>query len=263
MNRILPLPEKKQKLLHKAHLKKYRNQQNIYFGEGYRLLTSALENSKIKIEDIILTDKVITSEQGSLIVRTASNQHIPIYRASERQMRTISTEVTPPGIFFTIAKKFKSTSELQNLQEPVVVYLEQISDAGNLGTVLRSMVWFGIHTLILSPGCVEVYNPKAVRASAGALFSAEVFPDVSLAQAVALLKPQGFSIAAAVTTGGLPLSAVRDRKRILLVFGSEAEGLSSAALRLVDLKISIPSKSNMDSLNLAVSAGIMFYHFRA
>jgi TrmH family RNA methyltransferase len=259
MNRISLLSVNKQKLLRKAHQKKYRQQLDFYFGEGYRLLTAALENPETKIVEIILADKVIGTPQGSSILRAANSRHIYIYRATDRQMHLISTEVTPPGIFFTIQRPSPADADLQTSHEPVVVFLEQISDAGNLGTILRSMIWFGFTALVLSPGCVDVYNPKAVRASAGAIFSARIYPDISLSQAVAILKPKGYSVAAAVSSGGLPLEKIKDKQQIMLVFGSEASGLSDSALKLVDLKVTIPSKSNMDSLNLAVSAGIMFY----
>ncbi len=259
MNTPLPLSENKQKLLRKVHQKKYREQLDLYFGEGYRLLTAALDNPKTRIMEIILGDKVLQTEQGTFIMRTAMDRKIPVYRSTERQMHSLSAEVTPPGIFFTVAKTSRTGNDLHSCHDRVIVYLEQISDAGNLGTILRSMVWFGIRSLVLSPGCVDAYNPKSVRASAGAIFAANIYTNLPFDQVVALLKPQDYLILAAIPGGGQSVTETNSKNKILLVFGSEATGLSESALKLVDKRVTIPQKGGMESLNLAVSAGIMFY----
>jgi RNA methyltransferase, TrmH family len=253
------LSENKQKLLRKAHQKKYRDQLDLYFGEGYRLLTAAFTDPATKILEIILGDRVLQNEQGSFILRSATDRKIPVYRSTERQMRLLSDEVTPPGIFFTVAKRPGSSHDLRTSSEPILVFLEQIADAGNLGTILRSMVWFGIKSLVLSPGCVDAYNPKSVRASAGAIFTANIYANFTLAEVVNLLKPQGYLIMAAVPDGGQAITAGNPENKILLVFGSEATGLTESTLKLVDRRITIPAKGKLESLNLAVSAGIMFY----
>jgi TrmH family RNA methyltransferase len=260
MTKLPLLSENKQKLLRKTHQKKYRNQLDLYNGEGYRLLTAAFDNPGTKILQIILNDKVIGGAQGAQILRTAAGRKIPVYRSTEHQMQRLSMEVTPPGIFFTVAKSPSASRKLQTASERIIVFLEQISDAGNLGTILRSMVWFGITSIILSPGCVDVYNPKVVRASAGAIFAASIFTDIPLNQAVSLLKPQEYQIVGAIPQGGQTFAEIKFKNRILLVFGSEASGLSESAQKLLDRSLTIPRQGNMESLNLAVSAGIIFYH---
>jgi TrmH family RNA methyltransferase len=259
MNTPPLLSENKQKLLYKAHQKKYRDQLDLYFGEGYRLLTAAFDDSTTKILEIILGDRVLHSDQGSLILRSAADRKIPVYYSREHQMRRLSAEVTPPGIFFTVAKKSRSSNDLLKCQEQVIVYLDQISDAGNLGTILRSMVWFGIKSLVLSPGSVDVYNPKSVRASAGAIFASNVYTNLPFDQVVTLLKPQHYRIIAAVPGRGQSILELKPEDKILLVFGSEATGLSEPVIKLVDQMVTIPQKGNVESLNLAVSAGIIFY----
>ena len=259
MNTLPPLSANKQKLLYKAHQKKYRDQLDLYFGEGYRLLTAAFADPATKILEIVLSERVLDTEQGSLILRTATNRKIQIYRSTERQMQHLSAEVTAPGIFFTVAKRLKNSNELQTGQERVIVFLEQISDAGNLGTILRSMVWFGIKSVVLSPGCVDAYNPKSVRASAGAIFTANIYTNLPFDQVVTRLKPLGYLVIAAVPDGGQSITEINPENKILLVFGSEAAGLSESVLKLVDQRLTIPRRGNIESLNLAVSAGIMFY----
>jgi RNA methyltransferase, TrmH family len=248
----------RQKLLCKTHQKKYREQLGLYFGEGYRLLIAALNSNNAPIGEIVLSDRTIDSEQGGYILRTAGERKIPLYRTSERNMQKLSAEVTPPGIFFTIEKK-SLQADLHNLNDQVVVFLERISEAGNLGTILRNMVWFGIRSLILSPGCVDLYNPKTVRASAGAIFEIYVYPEVQLQQAITLLKPKGYVIAAAVPEGGQPVVDIKKIRPLLLVFGSEADGLSPIHLQRVDSCITIPRLGTIDSLNLAMATGIIFY----
>ena len=256
---LSPLSINKQKSLYKAHQKKYRNRLGFYFGEGFRLLTAALDSPSIHINEIVLSEKVIDTEQGTYIRRTASKNKIPVYRCSEQQMHKLSSEITPPGIFFTIEKTTASDGNLEERTDRIVVFVEQISDAGNLGAILRSMAWFGIRTLILSPGCVDIYNPKTVRASAGAIFEMIIYPDIELEPAIALFKVRGYSVSAAVPYGGRSVRNLERKENMMIVFGSEAGGLSKSTLKLVDQCITIPRIGHVDSLNLAVAAGIIFY----
>jgi TrmH family RNA methyltransferase len=176
-------------------------------------------------------------------------------------MQRLSVEVTPPGIFFTVSRPAAAAyrRELPSGQERVIVYLDQISDAGNLGTILRSMNWFGLKSLVLSPGCVDPYNPKSVRASAGAVFGAYIYPNLPLDHLVKQLKPHQYRLVAATPQGGQSVEQIDLSGKIVLVFGSEANGLSESTLARIDHRITIPRLGCIESLNLAVSAGIVFY----
>jgi TrmH family RNA methyltransferase len=262
MSTLPRLSENEYKLLRKLHQKKYRDQLNLYFGEGYRLLIAAFECPTIKIGKIILLDKVTTDEQGLSIRRFASKMRIPVFVCPEIMMRKISDEVTPSGIFFTVEKKTYQNQDLIAANDPVIVFLEQISEPGNLGAILRSMVWFGITNLLLSPGCVDPYNPKTIRASAGAIFETKIYQNVPLDNAIDILKRQGYFVLATVPEDGTPVQAGIAKNRILLLFGSEATGLSAAALKSADGRITIPKSGPVESLNLAVAAGIFFYQIR-
>ena len=131
------------------------------------------------------------------------------------------------------------------------IFLDRIQDPGNLGTILRTAAAFGLDGLIYNKGCADVFSPKTVRASMGAVFTLGLLP-------LEIKELPGHIIAADLR--GLPLDSARVAGGFVLAIGSEGQGLSAEVLQRADQKICLPlHKDKAESLNVEVAAGILMY----
>jgi TrmH family RNA methyltransferase len=135
------------------------------------------------------------------------------------------------------------------------VYFFAIQDPGNLGTVLRSLAWFGNFRCLLSPNSVDPYNSKVVRASAGALFHVPIEVDVELS-----VLRQRFARVACLDMRGARVQSAAFRDFDCYVFGNEARGLPHEQLQALDaMRFTIEGQGNIESLNLAAAVNICVY----
>jgi TrmH family RNA methyltransferase len=156
------------KLIRSLHQKKYRDEHNLYLAEGIKLVKEALINQPDNIERILFSSKYseyISDVPVATGIRTTE--------ISQAELERISSLKTPQGIL-AIMKIPESKMLNRNELGDLTILLDQVSDPGNLGTILRLADWFGIANVICSTGSVEAYNPKVVQASMGAIFRTNV-----------------------------------------------------------------------------------------
>ncbi len=253
------ISQNKLKQIRKLKQRKYRAIEKCYFCEGSRLLSAALASDMV-ITDIVITKDFQRHQDLSDLVKNPDRFTGSVYQCSEKQMTDLSEEVTPPGLLFLVRSELKDHRALTNLHEKRVVYLENISDPGNLGTIIRSALWFDVNQIILSPGCVDPLNPKVIRASAGAIFFVDIFQNVDKDKLFMIFDPEEYAFVASTPAGNLTLDDCDPGSRWILFLGSEANGLSKEVLGKCDIKVRIPGNNRADSLNVASSAGIFLYH---
>lgn len=176
------------------------------------------------------------------------------YKVNEKILAKISSTKSPAPVVAVV--KAPPAKVCGNK----IVVLENIKDAGNLGTIIRSAVAFGLDGIILCGDCVDAYEPKTIRAAVGTIFKIPVM----LADAATLNEfKKTHSFISTVVTGGKPLESFTFPEKFLLFFGSEAQGLSSALQEKCTDKLTIKMTKNAESLNLSVSAGIVFHHLHS
>jgi TrmH family RNA methyltransferase len=140
-------------------------------------------------------------------------------------------------------------------QDERAIYLHEVQDPGNLGTILRTLAWFGDFRCLLSPGSVDAYNGKAVRASMGAILHVPVEVDVELATL-----PRRFAHIASLDLRGTPITAPEFRQFPCYVFGNEARGLPAETLRTMKATpFTIAGTGTIESLNVAATVTICQY----
>ncbi len=139
----------------------------------------------------------------------------------------------------------------------VVLYLDRVQDPGNVGGVIRCAAAFGATGVACSPGCADPFSPRAVRGSAGQALVLPVQPDAPLAGLAAEARSAGGEVAAAVSRGGTPVRRWRGRAPLVLVLGNEGQGLSPEAAAACSSQVSVPLAEGVESLNVAVTAGIL------
>lgn len=255
---FLPLSKQHSKWVRKLQQKKYRREEKLFIAEGVNSLHAAMETPHHPIREIIVdndfAEKVKVNPSLLLVSPT-----IPVYECSRNEMESISSEETPQGIVIVCHEKEFSFDNVKNNLNDTLIYCEGISDPGNLGTIIRSSAWFGFHQILTGPFCVDPFNTKVVRSSAGTIFGVEVYQTIHSDMLVDLAARAGYTLIATVPSGGIPLHQWEKPEKTIVMFGHESKGLSPHLAEQAGHRISISGCGTVDSLNLAVAASIILY----
>jgi TrmH family RNA methyltransferase len=229
----------------KLHLKKYRAEFGHFLVEGEHLV---LELEKAAMTNPALTNCDIYVTDLYKDFPSPFNKHL----ISEKQMAQISDTKTPQGII--AVAPILTTNITANTNEKTI-YLYEVQDPGNLGTILRSLAWFGNFRCFLSPGSVDPYNPKVVRSSMGAIFHIPMELDVPLESL-----SKRFTSIATLDMNGKALSDNSFKDFECYVFGNEARGVPRDALREMNAQaFTISGCGAIESLNLASAVNMCVY----
>ncbi|MBK6914135.1 MAG: RNA methyltransferase [Ignavibacteriales bacterium] len=139
--------------------------------------------------------------------------------------------------------------------ENILLYLENISEPGNLGTLLRTADWFGVKSVLISKNSVELFNPKVIRASMGSIFHLKIFTEVELTQFI-YLKSNQYSFLCA-DLEGKNIFNYHKSGRCILSMANESCGPSQELLKLSDEVITVPKLGEAESLNVASAAAVI------
>ncbi len=229
---------------------KFRIDYNLFLVEG-RKQCFELFNSEYKYEAVILR-KDFCAETEELIKGINSNT---ILIADNETFNRISDAETPQDIIAIAEIPVHKLDITQNY-----VCLESVSDPGNLGTILRTCLWFGIKNVLLSEDSVDIYNPKVVRSSMGAIFKMNIEYTDSIIKYVHNYYPEHQSFGASLKASQ-KMNELSVPEKFGLYFGNESKGLSPQIEDNLDTKFIIAGGGEIESLNLSVSAGISLFYF--
>ena len=232
------------KLIRSLQQKKFREEHGLFIVEGLRSIQEAL-SANASIESIFWTEAF--SEKNSNHMNTISAvQNESVLMA---EMKQLSPSTTPPGVLAVCKIPiFDSPDMNRNF-----IYLDHISDPGNMGTILRTALWFGIHNIVLSEACIDPFNPKVVRGAMGAHFH------ISWIGTMPLCAFTDYTVLGADYRGNSILAVKKIPDKWVLVMGSEAHGISSDVHDELDQLIAIPKVGTGESLNVGVSMGILLH----
>ena len=216
----------------KLNTKKYRDESGLFIVEGEHLVEEALKKTQA-VEIFSLDDK-----------------HTQV---SEAVMRKLSNLNTPPRIL-AVCKKLKEEEIKGN-----ILILDGIQDPGNLGTIIRSAVAFGIDTIVTSLDTVDFYNVKTLRASEGMVFNINIV-EKDLNELLPELK-NTHRIYTTNVVNGTDVSKLDVDKPYAIVMGNEGNGVKREIADMCDEAIYIPMNSNCESLNVAIATSIILYEF--
>ena len=228
----------------KLHQKKFREEYGCFLLEGEHLVQ---ELQKAVVHD--------TRLRASEIYLTREYEHLksslPIHVINSRHMTQLSETRSPQGIAAVVPLLAAPAHQPGER----AIYLHEIQDPGNLGTILRTLAWFGEFRCLLSPNSVDVHNGKAVRASMGAIFHVPVEIDVPL-EAL----PARFGRIASLDLQGQPIAAPAFRHFDCYIYGNEARGLPREALAGMNAtSFTIAGTGTIESLNVAATVNICQY----
>jgi TrmH family RNA methyltransferase len=231
---------------------KERKAAGLFVAEGLQCAREALVSTGgPRIETLYLT-----SNGRNKVEEVADLSKLNVVDVSDEVMKEMSETITPQGIVAVCTiPEIKFDSIILNGSRRFI-YLSEVQDPGNAGTILRSADAFAMDAVITSPGSVDMFSPKVVRSTAGSLWHIPVFESVAIDEVLAL-GVKAFSLGA---DGSKNLSEYQMSGDTLAVFGNEARGLSTGQnVDSIDV-VSIPMPGNAESLNLSAAASIVMYH---
>lgn len=231
----------------KLHQKKYREQFGFFLLEGEHLILelqkAAQANPELQRSELYVTG---AHENWQSDLRT--------HAIGDRQMAQIASTKTPQGIV-AVVPKFSAPAAREN---ETAIYLHEIQDPGNLGTILRTLAWFGNFRCLLSPGSVDPYNDKTLRAGMGAIFHVPIEEDIE----VAALRER-FSRIACLDMQGERVQSDEFKNFDCYVFGNEARGIAQEAITELDAQpFTIAGSGSIESLNIASAVNMCVYELR-
>ena len=223
------------KTLIKLKQKKYRNQFGYYLIEGEHLVNEALKANQV---ECIITTKLLKSD-------------LEVIEVSEEVMATKSPSNN-------MAKcKIDSNNELMMKKRYLI--LDDLQDPGNIGTLIRSALAFGIDQVILSKNCVDLYNDKLLRAMQGANFHIScIYGD--LTEIIEKLQANGVVVVGSALENGQDISLIEKTEKMAFIVGNEGNGMNQNILDKCDYIGYIPIQT-IESLNVAIAGSILMYHF--
>lgn len=242
------------KLILSLQNKKFRDLNNLYVIEGEHLieeyLNSKLPNSAVKY--------IIARNEYQNFDLEERLSDFDVFLLNRAKFDKLCETKSPQGVLAVVEKKILPDKGNDNF----VVALEFINDPGNLGTILRTCYWYGVDKILISQNSADIYNPKTIRATQGALFYLNIETDVNLKTKLDSLSKNGFDIFLTSLDGKVIDEKLKTDKCVL-VFGNEANGISNEIQENSAYKqIKIKSYTDCESLNVAVSAGILINEFR-
>lgn len=236
------------KMIRKLAQKKFRNERKLFVAEGLRLCE---EVPPAQVEFGLFTREFLSDERAAALIERLKN-FAPLEEVAPSTFEKISDTQTPQGILLVVRQKVSTLEEV--LRKKIIVALDGVQDPGNVGTILRTAEAFGCAVVMLD-GSAEIFNPKVVRSSMGAIF----YVPVALATRTEFLQAiSGVELLAAAVDSSAEIYWQHDftGKQSAIVFGSEAFGVSKEILAVAQ-KIFIPMNGRAESLNVATSAAII------
>ncbi len=249
------------KYLHSLSQKKIRSSERKFILEGWRPLTDALA-SDFKIELIAVTELQSADPRFVEVTDRARRGKIPVYFLTEAELKYLAETVHAQGVLALVEQHCWTFDEVDVESMNRIVACDGIGDPGNLGTILRTCDWFGIDAVLLGKGCVDLYNEKVVRSTAGSILHLPILEDISLIHELPKFKQNGFSLLATALDGKVLGREYSFPSKSVLILGSEAHGVSTDIFSLADETITIPSYGKAESLNAGIACGIIIARWR-
>lgn len=221
--------------------KKYRDMENQFIVEGMHLVLEAYKAGLV--EELILEQDEVTMIDA------------PIVYVTKEIIKKISTLETPVNIM-ALCKKMTPNANLGTK----LLLLDKIQDPGNLGTIIRSSKAFNVDTIVLGDETVDIYNPKVIRSTQGAMFHINIISK-NLVDLIKELKTIEIPVYGTNVEYGndIRLLKDKDKEKYALVMGNEGNGVSSEVLELCDSYIFIEMNQVIESLNVAIATSILLY----
>ena len=239
--------------------KRARNADGAFVIEGAKPVHDVLLNHSTHIRMLVTAPAYEQRESEPQRLARATLQ-VPAYRCPDRTFSTLSDLESPQGILAVVGQPRWNEEKILSRSCLFGLFGEQLQDPANVGAIIRTAAGLDVDALWLTPESADIYNPKVVRATSGALYSLPVF----VTRDAGSFARKGCAIFAAQAgmSGTVQMQTIREvPKRMILALGNESRGLSSVTLKEAACRFSIPLSRQIESLNVAATAAIALYYF--
>ena len=247
------LPKKTIQNIRQLHLKKFRDEQQLFIVEGDKSCLELLKSS-IVTREVFATAAWIESHIEEL-------KNVNYYQVNEKEMERISCLTTPQQVLAVAECPIFHLNDL-DMTQPLLV-LDTLRNPGNLGTIIRAADWFGFRQILCTETCVEFTNPKTIQASMGSFTRVKIAYANPIPYLAEAKERQIFGMA----MEGEPLPKLSFGDNDIFVIGSESHGISPEINALIETHLHIPNYTNTqdkaESLNVSIAASVMMYDFCA
>jgi TrmH family RNA methyltransferase len=238
------------------HRRKGRERRGLALAEGVRLVEEMLA-ATVPCKGAVVSPALRTTPRGVALVTALTAAGVVVEEVSDQELAGLAATEHPQGVVAVYQPRQWELDELLPVGHCPLVILDAVQDPGNVGTIARTALAFGASGVIALPGTVDLVNPKAVRAAAGALFR---LPSLHADQVAVLEWLHRHHVALwASTMDGEPLAVPPDTP-VALVLGNEGAGMQPGLLAAATRRVTIPIRAQSESLNVAVAAGILLHH---
>ncbi|HEX2980411.1 MAG TPA: RNA methyltransferase [Anaerolineaceae bacterium] len=245
------------KQIRKLRERKERQESGLFYIEGLRIVAEAVQQGA-DIETLVAAPELLTSDFGQQLLADCAGHGLPVLEVSADVFANLSLKEGPVGLAAVARQKWDALETVKPDSDRTWVALDAVADPGNLGTILRTHDGVGGVGLILLDHSTDPFDPTAIRASMGAVFSQKLVR-CSFEEFASWKQGSGCTLVGAAGQSSLDYQAYRYPDGAVLLMGSERQGLQPHHLALCDAVVSIPMVGRSDSLNLAMATGIILY----
>lgn len=244
------------KLVRKLQNKKGRDSENKLVIEGMNLVSEAIRRG-IKTDFVMVSDEF---DGGQFLADIKAGDRVLVCEIAAQTFNKIADADNGVGILAVIDKDAVASGDIAALPTDAnVLVLDRLQDPGNIGTMIRTAVATGYGLIVCVKGTADVFSPKVLRATAGMIFDIPIIYVSDATELKDMMSRVGKQFVVTTVEGGRPYYEENLRTGIALVIGNEGNGVSDEILELADVRVTIPMKGDIESLNAAVSAAILMY----
>lgn len=239
--------------------RKARERDGLFVVEGIRSVEELLR-SPLDVRGALVTGRLTETDRGVRLLEQIRASGLPIEEVDERDFESAAETESPQGILAIAAVPEQRLADLPETESMRLLVLDALQDPGNVGTILRTAVAFGVTATFSLPGTVDLWNAKVVRSGMGAHFRHPCLSG-TWDELESFRRARGVAVWAA-DASGQPLETLIAPARLAVVVGNEGGGLSSQSRERADQLVALPIADDVESLNVAVAAGILLYELR-
>ncbi len=237
--------------------RKARNVTKAFVIEGWRFVSEALARGA-QIKQAFFTPEYVR-EQGDALLANLRLTGTPVEEVDRRVMEKMSATEAPQGILAVVAQPEFSWADVRCTPDAVLLIIDGIQDPGNLGTILRTALAAGVQAVCTTRGTVDLYNPKVLRSTMGAIFSLVLLPDLRAEEILDFLREKDCSLVVADVQGEPLYRSGPLSLPLALVVGNEGSGPTLIFKQEANRWVTIPMQQQVESLNAAMAVGIILY----
>ncbi|WDV47328.1 23S rRNA (guanosine(2251)-2'-O)-methyltransferase RlmB [Clostridiaceae bacterium M8S5] len=259
MDNIISSPNNKLiKQVRALSKRKDRWKEQKFVVDGIRSVREAIMNSA-EIDFLLYTKDIKDKQDGIKLLELCIDKQYRAYMVDDKLMNNITETENPQGIIAVVNFDIKQNEIELKQDNNFIVILDRLQDPGNMGSIIRTADALGVNAIILTKGCVDLYNPKTVRSTMGSIFHINISYYEDNNKLIEKLKQKNISIMSTALDADYSCYDVNLKKNIALIIGNEAQGVSDYFLNSSDITVNIPMKGKAESLNAAIASGILMY----